>query len=65
MRRSRCVWAARPIPGLWVPAIPIVFADGSRLVYTSGSDEHFVLTLADDMVRGGKVRLTYSQQLVE
>lgn len=43
----------------------IVFADGSRLVYTSGSDEHFVLTLADDMVRGGKVSLTYSQQLVE
>lgn len=43
----------------------ITFADGSRLVYTSGADEHFVLTLANDMDRGGKVSLSYMQELVQ
>lgn len=42
----------------------ITFADGSRLVYTDGADEHFTLTLGTDMVRGGKVSITYVQQLV-
>lgn len=41
----------------------ITFGDGSRLVYTSGADEHFVLTLGGDMVRGGKVSLSYVQKL--
>lgn len=41
----------------------ITFGDGSRLVYTSGSDEHFTLTLGADMLRGGKVSITYEQQL--
>lgn len=43
----------------------ITFGDGSRLVYTSGADEHITLTLANDMVRGGKVSLTFTQQLDE
>lgn len=41
----------------------ITFGDGSRLVYTSGADEHFVLTLGSDMARGSKVSLSYVQEL--
>ena len=40
------------------------FADGSKLVYTAGTDEHFVLTLGQDIVRGGKVTLSYQAKLV-
>lgn len=43
----------------------ITFADGSTLVYTDGTDEHFTLTLAHDMNRGGKVSITYVQDLAE
>ena len=39
------------------------FGDGSELVYTPGSDEHFVLTLGQDIVRGGKVSLVYNAKL--
>ena len=39
--------------------------DGSRLVYTAGSDEHFVLTLGQDIVRGGKVSLIYNAKLAQ
>ena len=39
------------------------FGDGSRLVYPAGSDEHFVLTLGQDIVRGGKVSLIYNAKL--
>ncbi len=41
------------------------FADGSRLVYTPGANEHFVLTLGQDIVRGGKVTLRYNAELAE
>ena len=41
------------------------FGDGSELVYTPGSDENFVLTLGQDIVRGGKVALTYNAKLAE
>lgn len=41
------------------------FGDGSKLVYTPGADEHFVLTLAHDMDRSGKVSLTYTAKLVD
>ena len=40
------------------------FEDGSTLVYTAGTDEHFVLTLGQDIVRGGKVTLSYQAKLV-
>lgn len=43
----------------------INFADGSRLEYTGGADEHFVLTLGSDMARGSKVSVSYVQELVE
>ena len=41
------------------------FDDGSELVYTPGSDEHFVLTLGQDIVRGGKVSLIYNAKLAQ
>ena len=43
----------------------LTFDDGSTLVYTPGADEHFVLTLHDDILRGGKVSLSYTARLVE
>lgn len=42
-----------------------VFPDGSTLVYTSGEDEHFVLTLGCDMHRGSKVSISYTAVLVQ
>ena len=52
-------------PGSRVSETTWKFQDGSELVYTAGSDEHFVLTLGQDIVRGGKVSLVYNAKLAQ
>ena len=42
----------------------VAFADGSTLEYVSGSDEHFVFTLGQDIYTGGQITLIYKEKLV-